>query len=152
MNSEKKWVVFFATGCGAGFSPVAPGTFGSVAALPLCFLISGVSALTGGIMVVVLIAFAIGISGEMEKIAGRKDPGCIVIDEMVGMMVMLYGIPFGLPTVLWGFVLFRFLDITKPCPIGWVEKRLSGGAGVVLDDVVAGLLGNLMLRAALLVL
>jgi phosphatidylglycerophosphatase A len=151
MNSEKKWVVFFASGCGAGFSPFAPGTAGTLAALPVCLFIGNVPLFAGGIMVLGLIIFAIKISDETEKLTGRIDPECIVIDEMAGMVLTLYAIPLNLMTVLFGFVLFRILDILKPYPINWIEKKFDGGMGIVLDDVAAGVFGNLILRMVLLI-
>ncbi len=81
-------------------------------------------------------------------ISGCEDPGFIVIDEIAGMMVTLFGHPFTIGVVLAGFVLFRILDVLKPFPIGFLEARVPGGAGVVVDDVAAGIFGNGILHLA----
>jgi phosphatidylglycerophosphatase A len=92
------------------------------------------------------IGLAIWVAKAAEEILKAQDPGCIVIDEVAGMMVTLAGLPFDVLTVLSGFVVFRILDIIKPFPIRTAERHLSGGTGVVLDDVVAGLMANVLLR------
>ena len=81
-----------------------------------------------------------------------EDPGCIVIDEIVGIMVTFIGLPFNMVNLVLGFVFFRVIDILKPYPIRSMEKKLSGGAGIVLDDVAAGIYSNLLLRAATVLL
>jgi phosphatidylglycerophosphatase A len=94
----------------------------------------------------VFIFFAIAIASAAEKILKRKDPGQIVIDEIAGLMVTLAGLPFNLKTALAGFIIFRVFDILKPFPIRMLERRVGGGSGVVLDDVLAGVYGNLIIR------
>jgi len=149
MNFRAKAVLFLASGGPVGKIPVAPGTFGSLLGLPVGYLLSRLS-LPGGIAVAVLLVIAaIWTAGEAEAILGRKDPGAIVIDEIAGMAVTLIGLPFTLPTAAAGFFLFRALDIFKPFPIGLLERRLEGGTAVVLDDVAAGIAGNLLLRVLL---
>ena len=98
------------------------------------------------ICILVFIPFAIGIASAAEKILKQKDPGQIVIDEIAGLMITFAGLPFNLKTALAGFIIFRVLDILKPFPIHTLEKRVAGGSGVVLDDVLAGVYGNLILR------
>jgi phosphatidylglycerophosphatase A len=90
------------------------------------------------------------IAHEAEKILQTKDPGCIVIDEIAGMILTLFGLPFNMMTLILGFVLFRVLDIWKPYPIRFLDKNLSGGVGIVMDDVAAGILSNLVLRIILI--
>ncbi len=90
--------------------------------------------------------FAIRVAGEAEKLLNTKDPGCIVIDEIAGMMVTFLGLPFDMVTALAGFLLFRVFDILKPFPIRLLERRLPGGLGVVMDDVAAGVCANVVLR------
>jgi phosphatidylglycerophosphatase A len=82
----------------------------------------------------------------------KKDPGCIVIDEIAGIMVTFIGLPFNITTAVPGFLIFRLFDILKPFPIRYIERKLSGGAGVVLDDVAAGIYSNLSLRVVILLL
>jgi phosphatidylglycerophosphatase A len=85
---------------------------------------------------------------EAEIILKAEDPGCIVIDEVAGMLVTLIGLPFNMISVFAGFLIFRILDIWKPYPIRFLERKLSGGVGIVMDDVVAGVLGNIILRVS----
>jgi len=145
-NRRQAAVMFLATGCYVGRIPIAPGTFGSLLAILPCFLLSGLPlAVTFGI-IFIFIGLAIWVAKAAEEILKAQDPGCIVIDEVAGMMVTLAGLPFDVLTVLSGFIVFRILDIIKPFPIRTAERHLSGGTGVVLDDVVAGLMANVLLR------
>jgi phosphatidylglycerophosphatase A len=146
MKFRERAVLFVATGFFIGTVPVAPGTFGSLIGLPVCFLLSRLNFLQSVIFILVFILFAIGIASAAEKILKQKDPGQIVIDEIAGLMVTFTGLPFNLKTALAGFLIFRVLDILKPFPIRTLEKRIGGGSGVVLDDVMAGVYGNLILR------
>ncbi len=146
MNFKEKVVMFIATGCFIGKIPFAPGTFGSLAGILLCFILSKTSEPVAIFCIILFIIFSIWIAGDAEKILKIKDPGSIVIDEIAGMAVTLIGLPFNFFYVATGFIIFRVLDITKPFPIRYIEKRISGGAGVVLDDVAAGIFGNIILR------
>lgn len=150
MKNRKPGILFFATGFYVGYFPFAPGTFGSLVGLPLCFLFALIGAKPAVFLTVVFIVIAITVAHEAEKYLEKKDPGPIVIDEMAGMLVTFLLIPFTPETAALGFFIFRILDITKPFPIKYLEKKLPGGAGVVLDDVVAGIFGNLILRSILL--
>ena len=141
--------MFLATGFYAGNLPVAPGTFGSLIGLALCFGLAANPLPLAIILAVLLILFAIWIANAAEKILKRSDPGCIVIDEIAGMVVTLIGLPFNLTTAVTGFILFRILDILKPFPIRILDKQVSGGLGIVADDVVAGIFANLSLRIIL---
>jgi phosphatidylglycerophosphatase A len=149
MSWAERIVIFLATGCYAGKLPVAPGTFGSLAALPLCWLLAQLGRPTAVAAAVLFIAAAVWLAGAAERLLQRKDPGSIVIDEIAGMLVTFSGLPFNAFSATAGFVLFRILDIAKPFPIGWVEKRLSGGSGIVMDDLVAGVIANLGCRLLL---
>ena len=135
-----------ATGFFIGTVPFAPGTFGTLIGLPVCFLLSRLHFLQSVICILVFIPFAIWIASAAEKILKQKDPGQIVIDEIAGLMVTFAGLPFNLKTALAGFIIFRVFDILKPFPIRTLEKKVGGGSGVVLDDVLAGVYGNLILR------
>jgi len=101
------------------------------------------------VTVVVFAGCAVIVADAAEKLLNEKDPGSIVIDEIAGMMVTLAGLPFNGVTVVSGFIIFRILDITKPFPIRAIERRLNGGTGVVLDDLAAGVMGNILLRLIL---
>jgi len=138
--------VFAATWGWIGFSPLAPGTFGSLAALPFCFFISSAGFAPGLVTIVAFIIIASWICHKAETIIGRKDPGQIVIDEVCGMMVALWGLPFTPFFAVGGFALFRLFDIIKPFPIRWFDRKIKGGVGIVLDDVIAGIFTNILLR------
>jgi phosphatidylglycerophosphatase A len=149
MHFREKAAIFLATGCFVGNIPFAPGTFGSLLGIPLCFVLSKINFLFASLCIIGFIVFAIWTAQRAEKILQKSDPGNIVIDEIAGMTVALIGLPFNLRSVVIGFIIFRAFDIFKPYPIRRMERRLSGGVGVVLDDVVAGLYSNLVLRLVL---
>ncbi len=138
--------MFLATGGLIGFSPVAPGTFGSLAALPVCLLISLMSVGSGLIFVGALVMLSIWIAHAAEKMEAQKDPKQVVVDELCGMAVALFALPFTPVFIIGGFALFRVFDILKPFPIRWVDKKVPGGLGIVLDDVIAGVFANVSLR------
>lgn len=151
MKFGQQAVLFFSTGFYSGYIPFAPGTFGTLAGLPLCYLVSLCPPGVGAVIIIAVIVLAVGLADSSEKLLGRKDPGCIVIDEIAGMLVTLAGLPFSFFTVVLGFVLFRILDIFKPFPIRFLERKTPGGAGIVIDDIVAGLIANITLRIILYV-
>ena len=146
MNLKEKSVMFLATGCFIGKIPFAPGTIGTILGLPLCFVLSRIDFFVAILCTVIFIFFAIGIAHKAEKILDIKDSGCIVIDEIAGLMVTLLGLPFNMVSAVAGFLIFRFFDILKPFPIRLLDKNLSGGSGIVLDDVAAGICSNVFLR------
>ena len=146
MKFRDKAVLFLATGFNIGNIPLAPGTFGSILGLGLCFVLAGLKLPLAVVCIVLFIALAVRIAAEAEILLKQKDPGCIVIDEIAGMAVTFVGLPFNLTTALIGFIIFRILDISKPFPIRTLDKRVSGGVGIVIDDVVAGIFANLLLR------
>jgi phosphatidylglycerophosphatase A len=142
----RRVAVFLAT-CGyVGYAPVAPGTFGSAAGLVVFALVrsSGSSIIE---LVTIGVLFAVGVwSGtEAEHHFGGVDPGPIVLDEVVGMLITLALLPVNLTGALVGFFLFRALDVFKPWPSGRFE-RLPGGLGVMADDGMAALYGNGVMR------
>ncbi len=138
-------VVFIATGAYSGYSPVASGTAGTLAAVPLYYLLSyfGHEIYIGAIVVILPLSF--WVSGKAEKIFDKKDSGLIVIDEIIGFLIAMLFIPPVWSFVVAGFILFRFFDISKIYPASKMEK-LGGGFGVVMDDVVAGLYSNIAIR------
>ena len=139
-------VMCLATGCKSGYSPVVPGTAGSLAALVPCGLLSLLPLPVSAMFVIAFLVLSIWAAELAESIVGQKDPGCIVIDEFAGMMVTLLGIPFSWQTALAGFLIFRVMDIFKPFPIRYLERTIPGGAGIVVDDVAAGVAAHLLLR------
>ena len=149
MKFFERAVLFLATGFFIGYVPFAPGTFGTLLGMPLCYLITrlGVGlALTG---VVLFIFLAIWLASKAEKISKQTDPAHIVIDEIAGVQVAFIGLPLNLATALCGFALFRAFDIIKPFPIRLLERKIRGGSGIVFDDIMAGIYANLVLRLVL---
>jgi len=146
MNIKQKSVMFLATGCYIGNISFASGTFGSVLGLPLCFFLSKIDFSIAVLLILIFILCATWIANEAEKVLKTEDPECIVIDEIAGIILTLFGLPFNIISVTVGILVFRALDIWKPYPIRLLENKLSGGIGIVLDDVVAGILSNLILR------
>lgn len=147
----EKLILFIATGFGLGRIPVAPGTFGTLAGLPLigimAWLATACTPGAGTLFLVGVVLFSVWISQEAEILIGRKDPGAVVIDEMAGFCVTMTLVPVTLFTLVLGFITFRCFDIVKPFPVRWFEKTFSGGAGIVLDDLMAGLLAAFLLKA-----
>jgi phosphatidylglycerophosphatase A len=146
MQLRDRLILFSSTGGYVGKMPLAPGTAGSLWGIPICYIIVKAGSAEAFFLTILFIAAAVWIAGKAEELFGRKDANPIVIDEIAGYMVTLLGLPFNPTTVIAGFFLFRGLDILKPFPIRWLERRMPGGFGVVLDDVAAGIYGNLLLR------
>lgn len=140
-----------ATGGYVGYLPVVPGTFGTLAGLLPVYLISLLGNGPALIVLALTIGLAVWTAGRAEKQIGATDPGCIVIDEIAGIMVTLWSLPFEWLPVTAGFFIFRCLDMLKPFPIRQIEKKLPGGFGIVADDVVAGLIAHVLLRIVLAV-
>ena len=127
-----------AFGFGSGLAPKAPGTFGTLMGV---FFYLGLQYLPWfSYLLVVLVAFLLGIEicSRVSLDLGVKDHPGIVWDEMVGYWVTMLVAPAGIGWMLLGFILFRIFDIFKPWPIGWVDRRVSGGLGIMLDDLFAG--------------
>ncbi len=143
---NEKFIKFFATGLGCGLVPVAPGTAGTLVGIPLYLAFSLFSWPLWLLTVLALTAFSWHVSDQAERIYGRKDAQCIVIDEITGLQWTLFMVT---PTVVHaavGFVLFRLFDIIKPFPARLFQDRLPGGCGIVADDCAAGVYGNIVLQ------
>lgn len=132
-------VHLIAFGLGSGAAPVAPGTFGTLAALPFCLLARPLEPLPYLALVVVLFAIGVWICDRTARELGVHDHGGIVWDEWVGMLLTLWLVPPEWYWVVVGFVLFRLFDILKPWPIGWLDRQVGGGLGIMLDDLLAGI-------------
>lgn len=148
----KRLALLLATFGYVGYCPIAPGTAGSAAALVLYAALRWVASPVLDVAVI-LALFAVGCwSGSVaEAHFGRTDPGYVVLDEVIGMLLTLLFVPVTWTGALVGFLLFRFFDIVKPFPARRCE-RLHGGLGIMADDAVAGVYGNLALRAIVWVL
>lgn len=135
---------------GAGLMPVAPGTFGTLAALPIAVFKNNFGTFYEVLILAIVILVAVWASGVSEKLLGRVDPSEVVIDEVAGFLMTIFLLPASWLNLTLGFFLFRFYDILKPFPIGTLERRVKGGAGIVVDDLLAGVYGNLSVRVLLL--
>jgi phosphatidylglycerophosphatase A len=147
----KHFFLFLATGFGVGYSPVAPGTLGTLIAIPVYYFLSEIPSPLYEITLIGFFFLSVWISENAERLFGKKDDPRIVIDEIMGFLITMLWVPKTLPFVIMGFFLFRFFDILKPFPIRRLEKRLRGGFGVVLDDVAAGVYANIVLQFICLV-
>ncbi len=142
-------ILFFATNAGLGLSRVAPGTVGTLAGIPCFYLLAPLSPPAYALAWLALTIAACWICGAAGRHYGIVDDGRIVIDELVGYLVAVAFLPFTWITALLGFLFFRFFDILKPFPASWFDRRMKNGAGVVLDDVVAGIYAAVALRVVL---
>jgi phosphatidylglycerophosphatase A len=148
-------VVLLATAGGVGYAPVAPGTAGSLVAVPLVPLLGTLATRHGlvvwGLAVAAIVGIAIWAAGRAEPLFGH-DAGKIVVDEVAGMVVASCFVPATWTAAAIVFVLFRLFDVWKPYPAGVVDRTWPGGLGVVGDDLVAGLYAGLVARLVLEVL
>lgn len=143
-------VHLLASGFGSGLAPRAPGTAGTLAAVPVYLLLQPLSPIAYLLLLVLLFGLGVWACGRVAAELGVHDHGAIVWDEWVGFLFALWLAPPGWGWLLGGFVLFRLFDIFKPWPIGWLDRRLSGGFGIMADDLAAGLFAFLLLQLATL--
>jgi len=139
------FILFLATGFGAGYSPVIPGTAGTLVAIPIFLILSAISSPIYEITLVAFFFLAVWTSDKAQVHWGVKDDRRIVIDEIMGFLITMLWVPGTFFFVILGFLLFRFFDIIKPPPIRLLE-RARRGYGVVLDDVLAGVYANVVLH------
>ena len=142
---DEKLILFTATGFGLGRIPVAPGTFGTLAALPLIWLLSAAGPTLVAFLLTAFVLVSVHVADRASRLMGKKDPGSVVIDEMAGYCVAMTLVPLSLSTLIAGFLAFRCFDILKPGPVRYFEGY-SGGAGIVLDDIMAGLLAAVVVK------
>jgi len=153
----QRLALLVATGAGSGYAPVAPGTFGSALGVLLYLPFAQLGPWLYLLTTLALLSLGIWAADEAEGRLGRKDDGRIVIDEIVGQLLtyaplVVAGVPASPGWLVTGFVLFRGLDVWKPGPARWAERNFAGGAGVMLDDVAAGLMGAVVLALGIAVL
>lgn len=132
-------VHFLALGFGSGLAPKAPGTFGTLAAVPMYLLLSTLAMPYYAAIVTLVCVVGIYICGKAANDAGVHDHGAIVWDEIAGYLITMFMVPLSWQSVLVGFVLFRIFDIFKPWPISYIDKHVHGGFGIMFDDVLAGI-------------
>ncbi len=135
-----------AFGGAAGLAPKAPGTVGSLVALPLYLLLMPLAPLAYGVFVAALFFLGVWACARTERDLGVHDHPGIVWDEIVGMLVTLFLAPAGWAWLLIGFGLFRLFDIWKPYPISWLNDHVKGGWGIMLDDLAAGVAAAVCLQ------
>ncbi|WP_131782238.1 phosphatidylglycerophosphatase A family protein [Legionella gresilensis] len=140
-------VYFVAFGFGSGLLPIAPGTWGTLAAFPLYLLINNYSLPIYLFIIFLFFILGIYVSDKVVKDLGVDDYGGIVWDEVVGYLLTMAGAPIGFFWMLSGFILFRLFDIWKPFPISFIEQRVKGGLGVMLDDILAAVPACLILKS-----
>jgi phosphatidylglycerophosphatase A len=140
-----RFILMLATGFGVGYSPIAPGTLGTLIAIPVYYFLSAIPSPLYEITLIGFFFLSVWISENAEIIFGKKDDPRIVIDEMMGFLVTMLWVHRSAFSITMGFFLFRIFDIIKPPPIRRLE-RTKGGFGVVLDDVLAGVYANIILH------
>jgi len=151
-GSLKNPLHFLALGFGSGAAPVAPGTFGTVAAVPVYLLLVQLP-FVGYLFSVILISIVgIYICGRTAEDWGVHDHSAIVWDEIAGFLVTMILAPVSVVSVVLGFAYFRLFDIWKPYPISWLDKKVEGGFGIMVDDLLAGVFAALLLQISLYLL
>ncbi len=139
-------LLFLAFGFGSGLVKKAPGTFGTVAAIPVYVLLAQINnLLVYSALTIFTVLVGVWICGLAAEKLGEHDFGGIVWDEIAGFLITMWLVPVSWQSLLLGFVLFRIFDIFKPWPISWADKHITGGLGIMLDDVLAGAAAGLLL-------
>ncbi|NJD30964.1 MAG: phosphatidylglycerophosphatase A [Gammaproteobacteria bacterium] len=143
----RNWRHFVAFGLGSGLARYAPGTFGTLVAIPLFLVISALPAWLYAVTVIAAFALGVWICETVSQDLRVHDHGGIVFDEFVGYWITMFLVPVSWLSVLAGFALFRLFDIWKPWPIRWLDDHVQGGFGIMVDDVVAGVLACAAMHA-----
>lgn len=144
-----KVALVLSTWFGIGLFPVAPGTIGTLGAIPVVIFLIDLGVLYKSLILVIFTAIAVWVSGRAQDLLKDHDPSAVVIDEVAGFFLTMFFLPFSWLTLGLGFILFRFFDILKPYPIKRLEG-LKGGFGIVMDDLLAGLYAYAGVRIVLL--
>ncbi|MGS0690984.1 phosphatidylglycerophosphatase A family protein [Shewanella sp. 0m-4] len=144
--SLKNPIHFLALGFGSGLAAKAPGTFGTIAAIPLYLLMAPLSLPWYIGLTVICMLAGFYICDKASKDMGVHDHGAIVWDEVVGLLITMIAAPAGWQWLAIGFLLFRLFDILKPWPIRWLDAKVHGGFGIMIDDVLAGIFSLLCLQ------
>lgn len=139
-------VLFLAQGFGTGRVPRAPGTAGTLPGVALYLVFAGLPLIAYVGIVAVLFLIGVALCERAARLLDDPDPPSVVWDEIVGVMIAMIGIAPSVATVIAGFLAFRLFDIWKPWPIGWVDRRVPGGLGIMLDDVIAGLMALVLMH------
>jgi phosphatidylglycerophosphatase A len=148
-GAGRRLAIVVATGFGAGYVPVAPGTAGTAVAVPLFLAVAQLAPWLQLLTTAAFVAVAIWAAEHAGRFFGESDDGHIVSDEIAGYLVTMALVPPSLKAVLMGFVLFRLFDVVKPWPASHFDRKMKNGVGNVMDDVFAGLYGRLCLGVVL---
>ena len=146
---EKIWqdpLYFFTFGFGSGAIPFAPGTFGTLMAIPFYLILQPLPLFAYLIFVILFIVFSSWASDKVSREIHIHDHPGMCIDEFAGFFVTMINAPLGWKWILLGFILFRLFDIWKPWPIRYVDKNIHGGFGMILDDVIAGIFSMILIQ------
>jgi phosphatidylglycerophosphatase A len=142
----KNPIHFLAFGFGSGLAPFAPGTFGTLIAIPLYLLMLNFSFSMYLLLVAIVCIIGVWICDKSSKMLGVHDHSGIVWDEFAGFFITMIAAPAGWIWIVAGFALFRLFDIWKPWPISWLDKKVEGGLGIMIDDIVAGIYALICLQ------
>ena len=140
-----KPVLFLAFGFGSGLAKKMPGTMGTLAAIPVYLAFIETNFWIYSVLTILVSVSGIWICEIAAKRLGEHDYGGIVWDEVAGFLITMWWVPFSWNAVLVGFILFRIFDILKPWPIKWIDQKVDGGLGIMLDDILAGVLAAVVL-------
>lgn len=152
LSAMKDPVLILALGFGTGLARFAPGTFGTLAAIPLYWYMQSLPVLYYVLLTLFLFVAGIFLCGAAARKLGVHDHPGIVWDEIVGYLITMFMAPAGITWMIAGFVLFRLFDIWKPSPIAWLDAKVSGGMGIMIDDVLAGIYAAVVLQLTVLLL
>ncbi len=140
----RKWfTIFLSTGAYLGYIPFMPGTFGSLWGVAIGYFTASLPLYAQALSIILITIASICIAGQAAGYMGGKDPSSVVCDEISGILVSIFLIPFSAFNAILVFILFRFFDILKPYPIRLMERKIKGGPGIVLDDIMAGVYANI---------
>ena len=146
LTLKEAFILLLSSWFGVGRLPLAPGTWGTLGAVPLVLIISYFGPIPAVISLAVIIPLAVWTSDISQKVLGKDDPPEVVIDEVAGYFVAVFLLPFSWWSFILGFILFRIFDVLKPFPIRKIHKKVKGGIGICLDDIVAGVYANVCIK------
>ena len=140
---------FLSFGFGSGYSPWAPGTAGTIAAIPIFYFMASLPLWSYLLLVFAMMMLGFYICGYTTRALGKHDHSAIVWDEIVGYLITMLAMPNSWQWMLVGFFVFRIFDVVKPWPINVIDRRINGGLGIMLDDVLAGVYGVVVMQGLL---
>lgn len=148
MGAINGFLFHLATFFGVGRLPKAPGTWGTLATIPLSALLLWLGPLWQMIFIALFLPLSIWSAQVYFEKTGVEDPSEVVVDEVIGFLITMVWLPMTWQSFVASFLLFRLLDVAKPFPIGYLDRKGKGGVGIVIDDVAAGIIANILLQLA----